>query len=244
VTRLPAPPIDTAMVLAAGFGKRMLPLTKSIPKPMVKVDGVTLIDRVLDRLVLAGVTRAVVNVHYCGDVLIEHLKNRIAPDIEISDERDTLLDTGGGIVRALPKLGKNPFLLVNSDSIWIEGASSNLSRLAEAYDAATMDALLLLAPAAGAVGYAGPGDFLMNPEGALTKRAEQEIAPFVYVGAAVLHPRLFEGAPAGAFSLLRSFEKAEAAERLFGLRLDGTWMHVGTPEAIREAEDAIRRSRE
>lgn len=237
-------PIETAMVLAAGFGKRMLPLTKNIPKPMVKVDGVTLIDRVLDRLAAAGAKRAVVNVHYCGEVLIEHLKGRTSPKIEISDERDALLDTGGGVVRALPLLGGKPFFLVNSDTIWIEGTAPNLSRLAAAYDETQMDALLLLAPAAGAVGYAGPGDFAMNPEGRLTRRGEREIAPFVYAGAAVLHPRLFQGAPQGAFSLLRSFEQAEEAGRLFGLRLDGMWMHVGTPDAIYSAEDAIRRSSE
>jgi MurNAc alpha-1-phosphate uridylyltransferase len=236
--------IDTAMVLAAGFGKRMLPLTQNMPKPMVKVDGVTLIDRVLDRLTLAGVKRAIVNVHYCGDLLIEHLKSRAAPKIEISDERDLLLDTGGGVVHALPMLGEKPFFLVNSDSIWIEGTSPNLSRLAAAYDQARMDALLLLASTAGAVGYAGSGDFTMNSEGLLTKRDEREVAPFVYAGASILHPRLFADAPQAAFSLLRSFEKAETRSSLFGLRLDGTWMHVGTPEAIRGAEDAIRRSSE
>ncbi len=236
--------IDTAMVLAAGFGKRMLPLTQSMPKPMVKVDGVSLIDRVLDRLAAAGATRAVVNVHYCGGVLIEHLKDRRSPEILISDERDALLDTGGGVVRALPLLGTRPFFLVNSDSIWIEGASPNLSRLAATYDDARMDALLLLAPSAGAVGYSGPGDFTMEPEGALKTRGEREVAPFVYAGAAILHPRLFEEAPGGAFSLLHSFRKAEEAGRLYGLRLDGTWMHVGTPGAIGDAEDAIRRSSE
>lgn len=232
------------MVLAAGFGKRMLPLTEKMPKPMVKVDGVTLIDRVLDRLAQAGAKRAVVNVHYCGDVLIDHLKSRSSPKIEISDERDALLDTGGGVVRALPMLGEKPFFLVNSDSIWIEGAAPNLIRLAQHYDESRMDALLLLAPTAGAVGYAGAGDFLMSPEGLLTKRDEREVAPFVYAGAAILHPRLFKNAPAGAFSLLRSFEKAESMGLLFGLRLDGMWMHVGTPDAIRDAEDAIRRSSE
>ncbi len=237
-------PIETAMVLAAGFGKRMLPLTQNMPKPMVKVDGVALIDRVLDRLAAAGAKRAVVNVHYRGDVLIEHLKSRASPEIEISDERDALLDTGGGVVRALPMLGKKPFFLVNSDTIWVEGTAPNFSRLAKAYDESRMDALLLLAPAAGAVGYAGPGDFSMNPEGALTRRAEREIAPFVYAGAAVLHPRLFADAPPGAFSLLRCFERAEAKGALFGLRLDGMWMHVGTPDAIHRAEDAIRRSSE
>ncbi len=238
------PGIDTAMVLAAGFGKRMLPLTRSIPKPMVKVDGQTLIDRVLDRIAQAGITCAIVNAHYCGDVLIEHLSTRKTPRIEISDERDALLDTGGGVVRALPKLGGKPFLLVNSDTIWIEGASPNLPRLIEHYDARRMDALLLLASTAGAVGYGGPGDFTMDSEGLLKRRDEREVAPFIYAGAAVLHPRLFEGAPQGPFSLVRSFAKAEAAGTLFGLRLDGTWMHVGTPEAIPEAEDAIRRSSE
>lgn len=236
--------IDAAMALAAGFGNRMLPLTKSIPKPMVKVAGVALIDRALDRLALAGVKRVIVNVHYCADVLIEHLKGRKTPSIEISDERDLLLDTGGGIVRALPLLGKKPFFLVNSDSIWIEGTSPNLSRLAAAYDETRMDALLLLASTANAVGYDGAGDFNMDPEGRLAKRGEREVAAFVYAGAAVLHPRLFKNVPQGAFSLLRSFEQAEAAGRLFGLRLDGTWMHVGTPEAIRGAEDAIARSSE
>lgn len=236
--------IETAMVLAAGIGKRMLPLTMNIPKPMVKVDGVALIDRVLDRLAGTGVKRAVVNVHYCGDALIAHLNGRMAPAIEISDERDTLLDTGGGVVRALPKLGKREFFLVNADTIWIEGTGPNLARLADTYDETRMDALLLLAPCAGAVGYAGPGDFTMEPEGKLKRRREREIAPFVYAGASILHPRLFDGAPSGAFSLVRSFEKAEAHGRLFGLRLDGTWMHVGTPEAIRDAEDAIRRSSE
>ncbi len=232
------------MVLAAGFGKRMLPLTRSIPKPLVKVDGQTLIDRVLDRIAAAGIKRVIVNAHYCADVLIAHLADRRMPAIEISDERDALLDTGGGVVRALPKLGNDPFLLVNSDTIWIEGAAPNLSRLIERYDAERMDALLLLAPSAGAVGYAGAGDFTMDTHGLLTRRAEREIAPFVYAGAAILHPRLFADAPQGAFSLVHSFAKAEGAGRLFGLRLDGTWMHVGTPEAIPAAEDAIRRSSE
>ncbi|MBX3512372.1 MAG: nucleotidyltransferase family protein [Xanthobacteraceae bacterium] len=229
------------MVLAAGFGKRMLPLTEKMPKPMVQVDGVSLIDRVLDRLHDASVARAVVNVHYLGDVVMRHLASRASPKIKISDERDAILDTGGGIVRALPLLGGAPFFLVNSDTIWIEGAAPNLPRLAAAFDESKMDALLLLAPVAGAVGYGGPGDFSMSPEGLLAKRGEREVAPFVYAGAAILHPRLFRDAPRGAFSLLRSFERAESEGRLFGLRLDGIWMHVGTPEAIRDAEDAIRK---
>jgi N-acetyl-alpha-D-muramate 1-phosphate uridylyltransferase len=235
---------ESAMVLAAGLGTRMREQTHTKPKPLVEVGGKSLIDRVLDRVVEAGVTRAVVNVHHFADLLLAHLASRGRPRIEISDERGQLLNTGGGVVRALPLLGNNPFLLANSDSIWIEGATPNLVRLVAAYRADEMDAMLLLAPVAGAIGYAGAGDYSMNSEGRLTHRAEREIAPFVYAGAAILHPRLFENAPSDAFSLTQSFAKAEESDRLFGLRLDGMWMHVGTPEAILAAEDAIRRSSE
>lgn len=238
------PNIDTAMVLAAGRGTRMREQTQAKPKPLVEVGGKTLIDRVLDRLAEAGVTRAVVNVHHFADLLLAHLAKRGRPRIEISDERAELLNTGGGVVRALPMLNGKPFLLVNSDSIWIEGASPNLVRLVAAFDSERMDVLLLLAPVARAIGYSGAGDFSMNSEGKLTRRAEREIAPFVYAGAAILHPRLFADAPPGAFSLTQSFDAAEARQRLYGLRLDGTWMHVGTPEAIRQAEDAIRATSE
>ncbi len=238
------PNIDTAMVLAAGRGTRMREQTQAKPKPLVEVGGKTLIDRVLDRLAEAGVTRAVVNVHHFADLLLAHLAKRGRPRIEISDERAELLNTGGGVVRALPMLNGKPFLLVNSDSIWIEGASPNLIRLVAAFDAERMDAMLLLAPVAGAIGYGGAGDFSMSSEGKLARRAEREIAPFVYAGAAILHPRLFADAPPGAFSLTQSFAAAEASQRLYGLRLDGTWMHVGTPEAIRQAEDAIRATSE
>ena len=150
-----------------------------------------------------------------------------------------LLDTGGGIVKALPLLGKQPFFLVNSDSIWLDGVRGNLDRLASAFDDREMDALLLLAPAATSIGYAGRGDFSMSPDGRLQARAEREVTPFVYAGAALLSPRLFEGAPQGKFSLTRLFNRAAEAERLFGLRLDGLWMHVGTPDAIALAEKAI-----
>jgi N-acetyl-alpha-D-muramate 1-phosphate uridylyltransferase len=238
------PNIDTAMVLAAGRGTRMREQTQAKPKPLVEVGGKTLIDRVLDRLAEAGVTRAVVNVHHFADLLLAHLAKRGRPRIEISDERAELLNTGGGVVRALPMLNGKPFLLVNSDSIWIEGASPNLVRLVAAFESERMDVLLLLAPVAGAIGYSGAGDFSMSSEGKLARRAEREIAPFVYAGAAILHPRLFADAPPGAFSLTQSFAAAEASQRLYGLRLDGTWMHVGTPEAIRQAEDAIRATSE
>jgi MurNAc alpha-1-phosphate uridylyltransferase len=233
---------QSAMVLAAGFGQRMRPLTDAMPKPLVKVAGKALLDHVLDRLADAGVTRAVVNVHYLAEQIERHVAARTAPRITISDERGVLLDTGGGVVKALPLLGDAPFFHINSDTIWIDGVKPNLTRLAEGFDPATMDALLLLAPGAGSIGYAGRGDFTMAPDGRLTARAERDVAPFVYAGAAILSPRLFEDAPQGAFSLTRLFARAIESGRLHGLRLEGLWMHVGTPEAIAEAEQAIAAS--
>jgi MurNAc alpha-1-phosphate uridylyltransferase len=230
------------MVLAAGLGERMRPLTDRIPKPLVVVDGKPLIDHVLDRLAAAGVERAVVNVHYLADQIERHLAGRRQPRIVIADERAKLLDTGGGVVKALDKLGREPFFHVNSDSIWIDGAKPNLDRLAAGFDPARMDALLLLAPAANSIGYSGRGDFTMRPDGRLQRRAEREVAPFVYAGAAVFAPALFAGAPEGAFSLTRLFDSAAEAGRLYGLRLEGIWMHVGTPDAIALAEAAIKAS--
>ena len=232
----------TAMVLAAGFGTRMRPITDRMPKPLVRVAGKALLDHVLDRLAEAGVERAVVNVHHFAEQMIDHLESRRQPRIVISDERGVLLDTGGGVLKALPELGAAPFFHLNADTIWIDGVKPNLARLAEAFDAARMDALLLLAPTAGSVGYDGRGDFAMMPDGRLRKRAEREVAPFVYAGAAILTPALFAGSPAGAFSLTRLFERAADAGRLHGLRLEGLWMHVGTPEAIAAAEAAIKAS--
>jgi MurNAc alpha-1-phosphate uridylyltransferase len=230
------------MVLAAGFGTRMRPLTDRMPKPLVSVAGKTLLDHVLDRLVQAGVERAVVNVHHFAEQIIDHLESRNDPRIVISDERGLLLDTGGGVVKALPELGEAPFFHLNADTIWIDGVKPNLARLAEAFDATSMDALLLLAPTAGSVGYSGRGDFSFAADGRLRKRAEREVAPFVYAGAAILTPALFAGSPAGAFSLTRLFERAADAGRLHGLRLEGLWMHVGTPDAIAAAEAAIKAS--
>lgn len=229
----------TAMVLAAGFGERMRPLTATMPKPLVRVAGRALIDYGLDKLAQAGVKTAVVNVHYLADQIEKHVAGRKSPRVVISDERDAILDTGGGIVKALPLLGKEPFFLVNSDSIWLDGVHGNLERLAAAYDDKEMDILLLLAPAATSIGYAGRGDFSMAPDGRLQARAEREVTPFVYAGAAILSPRLFNDAPQGKFSLTKLFDRAGEAGRLFGLRLDGLWMHVGTPDAIALAEDAI-----
>jgi N-acetyl-alpha-D-muramate 1-phosphate uridylyltransferase len=231
-----------AMVLAAGKGERMAPITNRIPKPMVAVAGKALIDHVLDRLAAAGVARAVVNVHYLADLLVRHLATRKQPQIVISDEREALLDTGGGVVKALGLLGSDPFFHVNSDTIWIDGVRPNLERLAAAFEPARMDALLLLAPTSTSVGYSGRGDYRMLPDGRLLRRAEREMAPFIYAGTAILTHALFADAPAGAFSLTRLFDRAEKSGRLFGLRLEGVWMHVGTPEAIGIAEDAIRAS--
>jgi MurNAc alpha-1-phosphate uridylyltransferase len=230
------------MVLAAGLGERMRPLTDRMPKPLVPVAGKALIDHVLDRLAAAGVERAVVNVHYLADMIERHLKSHTKPQIVISDEREKLLNTGGGVVKALAALGREPFFHVNSDTIWIDGVKPNLERLAEAFDPTTMDALLLLAPVSTSIGYPGRGDFTMAPNGRLTRRGERDIAPFVYAGAAILRPELFKDAPDGAFSLTTLFQRAEAAGRLHGLRLEGVWMHVGTPEAIKEAEAAITAS--
>ena len=232
----------TAMVLAAGFGERMRPLTDRMPKPLVPVAGRPLIDHVLDRLAAAGIERAVVNVHYLADQIERHLKSRTAPAIVISDERDKLLDTGGGVVKALGAIGNEPFVHVNSDTIWIDGVKPNLEKLAEAFDPAQMDALLLLAPVSTSIGYAGRGDFTMAADGRLTRRSERDVAPFVYAGAAILRPELFKDAPDGAFSLTMLFDRAAAAGRLHGLRMEGVWMHVGTPEAIKEAEAAIAAS--
>jgi len=238
---MPAAP-RTAMVLAAGFGERMRPLTDRMPKPLVPVAGRPLIDHVLDRLAAAGIERAVVNVHYLADQIERHLKGRTAPAIVISDERDKLLDTGGGVVKALGAIGNEPFVHVNSDTIWIDGVKPNLEKLAEAFDPAQMDALLLLAPVSTSIGYAGRGDFTMAADGRLTRRSERDVAPFVYAGAAILRPELFKGAPDGAFSLTMLFDRAAAAGRLHGLRMEGVWMHVGTPGAIKEAEAAIAAS--
>lgn len=231
-----------AMVLAAGRGERMRPITDRIPKPLVAVAGKAMIDHVLDRLAAAGVERAVVNVHHLADQIERHLAGRQQPQIVISDERAAVLDTGGGVVKALGLLGGEPFFHVNSDTLWIDGATPNLDRLAAAFDPAAMDALLLLAPVTDSIGYPGRGDFTMASDGRLKRRAERNVAPFVYAGAAILRPELFASAPQGAFSLTRLFNQAAEAGRLHGLRLEGVWMHVGTPEAIAEAEAAIAAS--
>jgi N-acetyl-alpha-D-muramate 1-phosphate uridylyltransferase len=233
----------SAIVLAAGLGTRMRPYNGAIPKPLVAVGGKALIDYALDRLADCGVERAVVNVHHLADALERHLAARGKPKVIISDERGALLGTGGGIANALPKLGGGPFFLVNSDTLWLDGRTPNFLRLAETFDADAMDALLLLAPTTGSIGYAGKGDFALLPDGRLRRRTDaDEAVPYVYAGAAILTPALFAGAPAGAFALTDSFDRAARAGRLFGLPLDGLWMHVGTPEAVAAADAALARA--
>ena len=227
---------DTAMILAAGLGKRMRPLTDTIPKPLVRLNERALIDHVLDRLAAAGIKRAIVNVHHHADKLEAHLRTRTNPEIAISDERGVLLDTGGGVVRALPSIGDKPFLIHNSDSVWIEGVGNNLSRLLSSWDEERMDSLMLLATTPGSLGYDGHGDFHMDGDGLLMRQSGPRLAPFVFAGVSIAHPRLFEKAPEGRFSLNTLWNAAIEKRRLFGVRLDGLWMHVGTPEALAEAE--------
>jgi MurNAc alpha-1-phosphate uridylyltransferase len=237
-----SPVPKTAMVFAAGVGTRMRPITDTLPKPLVKVGGRALIDRSLDRLAESGVERAIVNVHWLADQIEAHLAKRQAPKIVISDERSKLLDQGGGIKRALSMIGADPFLICNTDAFWIEGPRSNIARLARAFDPEAMDILLLVAAGAGAVGVDWPGDFVMARDGRLEPRDPRHVAPFVYTGVGIIKPRLFESETAEAFRLAPYFHAAAAEGRLYGVRLDGLWVHVGRPETIAEAERAIDRS--
>jgi MurNAc alpha-1-phosphate uridylyltransferase len=232
--------IRSALVLAAGLGTRMRPITDTMPKPLVRVGGRTLLDHALDRLVEAAIENAVVNVHYFPDQVEAHLRGRERPRIAISDERARLLETGGGAKKALPLLagadGSAPFALLNSDSLWVDGPTSNMASLVETWAPERMDILLLAAPVATSVGYDGRGDFLMDADGRLRRRPERDVAPFVYAGAAILKPELFADTPDGPFSLNLLFDRAIALDRLYGMRLEGEWLHVGTPEAIPAAE--------
>ena len=233
---------DTVMVFAAGLGKRMRPVTDALPKPLVKIGGRAMIDHMLDRFAEIGVKRAIVNVHYLADQLEQHLAKRTAPEIIISDEREKLLDQGGGIKKVLPLIGGAPFFICNTDAIWLEGARSNLARLAERWDADAMDILLLVAASATSVGVDWAGDFLMDTQGRLSRRGESDVAPFVYAGVGIIKPQLFAGVKEDVFRLAPFFFSAAERGRLFGQRLDGQWLHIGTPAAIEEAERAIRRS--
>lgn len=233
--------VKNAMVLAAGLGTRMRPLTDTVPKPLVPLAGKPLLDHVLDRLGLAGVERAVVNVHYMADQIEAHLEARSSPKIVISDERDLLLDTGGGVANALWMLGGGAFYIHNSDSVWIEGVEPCLEQMARIWDPDAMDTLLLLAPCETTLGYDGNGDFDMDAGGLVSRPRKGKGVPFVFTGVSIAHARMFEGVPEGKFSLNVLWDKAIAQGRAFGLRHDGIWMHVGTPEAVLEAEECIAR---
>ncbi len=231
----PANRPKSAMVLAAGLGERMRPLTLEKPKPLLEVGGKTLIDWTLDRFAAAGVTDIVVNSHYKAEMLERHLEGRSDLTIQISREAERL-ETGGGVVRALPQLGTAPFYVANSDSVWLDGPTPALDRLAARWDPDQMDVLLLLMSAPRSEMYDGPGDFMMDAAGRLTFRPERRIAPYVYAGLHIAAPRLFEGAPQGSFRLTDLWRRAEAAGRLFGLVHDGAWFHVGTPDALHAAD--------
>lgn len=231
----------TAMVLAGGRGLRMRPITNTIPKPLVKVAGRTLLDRGLDTLAAAGVEKAVVNVHHFPEQIVAHVAGRKTPRIVISDESAGLLDSAGGIVKALPKLGRQPFYILNADTFWIDESEPNLIRLALAWDAASMDILLMLADLDSATGHTGGTDFLVDRDGALS-RAHNDPAGLIYAGAAVVNPAIFAGAPEGPLSLNRYFDEAIANGRLFGLKMHGSWITVGTPDAIPLAEAAVERA--
>jgi MurNAc alpha-1-phosphate uridylyltransferase len=227
----------TAMVLAAGLGKRMRPLTATRPKPLIEVAGQSLLDHLLERLKAAGVEKAVVNDHYLADAVEAHLqRNAHGLDIEISDERGLLLETGGGMAKALPLIDSDPFLVVNSDNLWIDGPADTLKLLASHWDGAKMDALLLLVPHARASNHGGRGDFHMSRTGRLRRRARSHVAPFVYTGIQMVSKRLLEGAPEGPFSTNILWDKAMEQGRCFGAVHQGLWFDVGTPQAIKATE--------
>ena len=229
---------DTAMILAAGLGKRMRPLTASQPKPLVRVAGKALIDHALDRLAEAGVAKAVVNVHYLADALEAHVLARPTPKVTVSDERALLLETGGGMAKALPQL-PDPFFALNADNIWLDGPKSAFHDLSRRWDSETMDALLLVVPHARAMNFAGPGDFHMDPLGRLSRRRAGRIAPFIFTGIQLVSHRLLRDAPEGAFSTNILWNRAMEEGRLYGLSFTGLWFEVGTPQMIRPTEEAL-----
>jgi len=226
------------MVLAAGLGKRMLPITETLPKPLVRIAGKTLLDWGLDSLAAAGVTRAVVNVHYLPEQIVAHVAGRKQPAIIISDESESLLNSAGGIVKALPELGAKPFYILNADTFWIDRDEPNLKRLALAWDASRMDILLMLADLDSATGHSGGTDFLAAPDGTLA-RAAGDPTGMIYAGAAIINPRIFDSAEPRPHSLNLYFDRAIADGRLFGMKMEGRWITVGTPDAIAPAEAVV-----
>ncbi|HEU0071218.1 MAG TPA: nucleotidyltransferase family protein [Alphaproteobacteria bacterium] len=235
--------IERGMVLAAGFGQRMRPLTLTTPKPLIPVAGRCMLDRVLDHFIAAGVESCAVNSHYLADRIAMHVALRMSQKREklgiLLSHEDEILDTGGGVLQALPVFQPDPFFVVNGDILWRDGAVPALERLAAAWNDETMDALLLVHDSASAIGYDGPGDFDLLPTGKL-KRRQGNSAPFVFTGVQVLHPRLFDGVEKGVFSLNVLYDKALAAGRLHGLLHDGEWYHIGTPDGLKLAESHLK----
>lgn len=232
--------VTHAMVLAAGLGLRLRPITANLPKPLVKVAGRAMLDHALDHLEFHGVETAVVNCHYLPDMIERHMAERSSPTITVFRE-DGLLDTGGGVANALPALGADPFFVANADIIWTDGDRPALARLAEFWRDEDMDALLLMHPVARATGYQGDGDFHRDETGRLHRRTADETSPLVFAGVQILHPRLFDGAPEGPFSLNLLYDIAEKNQRLYGLVHDGGWYHIGTPDALREISALLAR---
>jgi len=228
-----------AMVLAAGLGLRMRPITNTTPKPMLEVAGRTLVDRTIDRFEEIGVEAVVVNLHHLGDRIENHLKQRSTPEILFSHEEDRL-ETGGGVKKALDNFGNEPFWIANTDVMFLHGSQNALHRMAEQWDPDKMDGLLMVHSTVEAYGYQGKGDFVLDPLGRLERRDEREVSPYLFTGVQILKPEVFEGCPEGAFSLNVIYDKLIEQERLFGIAHDGEWFHVGTPDGLNEAESFMR----
>jgi N-acetyl-alpha-D-muramate 1-phosphate uridylyltransferase len=229
-----------AMILAAGFGKRMMPLTDKLPKPLIEVGGRSMLDRNIDRLRDEQIETIVINTHYLGDLIEQHVHRRKKPPEIIVSHENIILETGGGVAKALPALGKDIFFVVNADSLWLNGPTSALQRMVGLWDDEKMDGMLLLHSTVDSYGYSGMGDFCIDPAGVIENRPEREISPFVFTGIQILHPRLFAEAPAGAFPLTVLYNRAIENGRLYGVVHDGEWFHIGSPDGLAEAESYMR----
>lgn len=225
-----------AMVLAAGLGQRLRPITNNLPKPLIKIANCTLLDHTLDHLVAAGVECAVVNIHYLADQIKQHLTSRNDLEIIISSEESNLLETGGGVKKALEIFSNEPFYISNADVFWLDGPTKALGRVIEQWDDSKMDALLMLHSTVEAYGYSGNGDFEVDANGKLSRRLEREITPYLFTGLQIIHPRIFKGTPEGKFSLNVIYDRAIEVGRLYGVVHDGEWFHIGTPDGLAEAE--------
>ena len=226
----------TAMILAAGLGKRMRPLTHKTPKPLLTVSGRTLLDYELDHLAKAGIEKIIINIHHLANQILNHVESCTDANIIISDESDELLETGGGVAKALSHIGDAPFFVLNGDILWLDGPTAALSRLVRCWNEREMDGLLLLNSTVEAYGYSGVGDFLVDSDGKLSIRPEQQVSPYVFTGVQLLHPRLFKNGHHSAFSLNYLYDRSIAEERLFGIIHDGDWFHIGTEDGLNQAE--------